>query len=314
MHKFLVTGGAGFIGSNLIQKLLREGHRVRVVDNFSTGNWENLKDLCCEDSALEIVIDDIRDLEALKKATSGMDYVIHLAALSSVAESVKDPVSYNSVNVEGTVNVLMASRDEKVKKVVYISSSAIYGDNPELPKREDTKSEPLSPYAVSKLAGEHYCKIFHSIYSLNTVILRLFNVFGPRQNPESEYSAVIPKFVLSLLKEQPITIYGDGAQSRDFIYVENVIDGILSACRARRVAGERINIAGGQRTSLNTLVEVLSELIDNHTKPIYVAARSGDVRHSLADISRAKKLLGYEPKVLLREGLEKTIGWFLRKT
>lgn len=313
MYKFLVTGGAGFIGSNLVQRLLRDGQKVRVIDNFSTGKWENLKDLYCEDNALEIVIEDIRDLAALKEATSGMDYVIHLAALSSVTESVGDPVSYNSVNIDGTLNVLIASRDERVKKVVYISSSAIYGDSPELPKREDMKSEPMSPYAVSKLAGEYYCKSFHSVYKLDTVILRLFNVFGPHQNPESEYAAVIPKFILSLLKGHPLTIFGDGNQSRDFIYVENVIDGIISACGAKRVGGEIINIACGDRSSLNTLVEVLSELIDNHTNPVYAAPRPGDVRHSLADIAKAKKLLRYEPKVLLREGLEKTIGWFLQR-
>ncbi len=313
MSKFLVTGGAGFIGSNLVQRLLREGEKVRVMDNFSTGKWENLKDLYCEDNSLEIVIEDIRNLEALKEATSGMNYVIHLAALSSVAESVEDPVSYNSVNIEGTLNVLIASREEKVKKVVYISSSAVYGDSPELPKKEDMKSEPLSPYAVSKLAGEYYCRSFHSIYKLGTVILRLFNVFGPRQNPESGYAAVVPKFIVSLLKGRPLTIYGDGDQSRDFIYVENVIDGIITACRAKRVGGEIINIACGHRSSLNTLVEVLSELIDNDTNPLHVAPRPGDVRHSLADIGKAKKLLSYEPRVLLREGLEKTIGWFLQK-
>lgn len=314
MSKFLLTGGAGFIGSNLAERLLREGHKVRVIDNFSTGSWENLKDLYCDDASLEIVIDDIRDLQSLRKATSGMDYVIHLAALSSVAKSLEDPVSCNSVNIKGTLNVLIASRDEGIKKIIYISSSAIYGDNPELPKKEEMKPEPLSPYAISKLTGEYYCKIFYSIYKLNTVILRLFNVFGPRQNPESEYSGVIPKFILALLNGRPLRIYGDGEQSRDFIYVDNVIDGILLACRAKRIPGEVINIACGGRTSLNTLVEMLAELIDNHTNPIYAAPRPGDVRHSLADISKAKKLLGYEPKVFLREGLEKTIGWFLQKS
>lgn len=313
MFKFLVTGGAGFIGSNLVQRLLREGHKVRVIDNFSTGKWENLKDLYCEDNSLEIQIDDIRDLEALKKATSGMDYVIHLAALSSVARSVEDPVSCNTVNIEGTLNVLMTCRDEKTKRVIYISSSSVYGDNPELPVKEDMKPDPLSPYAISKLTGEYYCKVFNSIYKLDTVILRLFNVFGPRQNPESEYAAVIPKFIRSLLKGRPLTIYGDGDQSRDFIYVENVIDGIMAACRTKQVSGEVINLACGHRTTLNTLVEVSSELIDNHVEPIHVAPRPGDVRHSLADISKARKLLGYEPKVLLREGLEKTVGWFLQK-
>lgn len=313
MSKFLVTGGAGFIGSNLVQRLLGKGHMVRVIDNFSTGKWENLKDLYCEADTLEIVIDDVRDLTAIRKAASGMDYVVHLAALSSVAESVGDPVSYNSVNIEGTLGALIASKDEKVKKVVYISSSAVYGDDPELPKVEDMQPKPYSPYAISKLAGEYYCKMFHYAYRLDTVVLRLFNVFGPRQNPESEYAAVIPKFIVSMLKGRPLTIYGDGEQSRDFTHVENVVDGIISACRNTRVAGEVINLASGHRTTVNGLVEVLSELIENHTKPIHAAQRPGDVKHSLADISKARKLLRYEPNVLLRDGLERTIGWFLQK-
>jgi nucleoside-diphosphate-sugar epimerase len=230
-----------------------------------------------------------------------------------VAESVGDPVSYNSVNIEGTLGALIASKDEKVKKVVYISSSAVYGDDPELPKVEDMQPKPYSPYAISKLAGEYYCKMFHYAYRVDTVVLRLFNVFGPRQNPESEYAAVIPKFIVSMLKGRPLTIYGDGEQSRDFTHVENVVDGIISACRNTRVAGEVINLASGHRTTVNGLVEVLSELIENHTKPIHAAQRPGDVKHSLADISKARKLLRYEPNVLLRDGLERPIGWFLQK-
>ena len=313
MSRFLITGGAGFIGSNLVQRLLREGNKVRVIDNFSTGNWENMRDLYCADNALEIVIDDIRDLAAVRKAMSKIDYAVHLAALSSVARSLEDPSTYNSVNIDGTLNVLMACREERVKKLVYISSSAVYGDNPELPKVESMNTEPSSPYAVSKLTGEYYCKIFHSLYRLDTLILRPFNVFGPRQNPSSDYAAVIPRFVVALLKGRPLTIFGDGEQSRDFVYVENVVDAVVSACQSRKSGGEVINIACGHRTTVNTLVRILSEFIDNHTEPIHVAALPGDVRHSLADISKAKSLLGYEPKVHLREGLEKTIGWYLQK-
>jgi UDP-glucose 4-epimerase len=314
MSRFLVTGGAGFIGSNLVQRLLREGHRVRVVDNFSTGKWENLKDLACEDETLEIVIEDIGNLDAMKKAASAMDYVVHLAALSSVAKSIEDPEEYNSVNVAGTLNLLISSKEARVKRFIYVSSSAIYGDNPELPKREEMEPEPVSPYAVSKLAGEYYCKTFHSMYSFGTIILRLFNVFGPRQSPDSEYAAVVPRFILSLLTGRPLTIYGDGDQSRDFTYVDNVVEGIVTACKARRLTGEVINVASGNRTSLNTLVKLLSELIDNNTRPVHVPPRPGDVRHSLADVSKAQKLLKYQTRVDLREGLEKTIGWFLKST
>ena len=308
---YLVTGGAGFIGSHIVERLVQEGQHVRVIDNLSTGKWENIEPFLEE---IEFIEGDIRDLELVRKAMDGVDYVLHQAAVPSVPRSVKDPVTTNSVNVEGTLNILIAARDAGVKRVVYASSSSVYGDTPVLPKHEDMKPQPRSPYAVSKLAGEFYCQVFYHVYGLETVVLRYFNVFGPRQDPESQYAAVVPKFIAALLRNEPPTIFGDGEQSRDFTYVENVVEANLLATQAKGpdVAGQVFNIACGTRITINKLAQMLAEIIgvDPELKPHYAPPRPGDVRHSLADISKAQKLLGYKIKVDFERGLQKTVEWY----
>jgi len=304
---FLVTGGAGFIGSHLVEELVKQGQRVRVIDNLSTGKKENIEPSLKE---IEFVEGDIRDLELVKEAMDGVDYVLHQAAVPSVPRSVKDPLTSNSVNVEGTLNILIAARDAGVKRVIYASSSSVYGDTPVLPKHEDMKQEPRSPYAVSKLAGELYCQASYHVYGLETVALRYFNVFGPWQDPQSQYGAVVPKFITALLHGEPPTIFGDGEQSRDFTYIENVVAANLLAAKASGVAGEVFNIACGERITINELARMLAEFIGVTTEPEHTPARSGDVLHSLADISKAKRLLGYEGKVGVHEGLKQTVEWY----
>ena len=305
---FLVTGGAGFIGSHLVERLVRDGKGVRIIDDLTTGKRENIEPFLSE---VEFVHGDVRDLELLRRAMDGVDYVLHQAAIPSVPRSIDDPATTNSVNVEGTLNVLIAARDAGVKRVVYASSSSVYGDSPTLPKRETMRPEPLSPYAVGKLAGELYCQVFHRVYGLETVALRYFNVFGPRQDPESQYAGVVPKFINLLLAGDPPTIFGDGEQSRDFTYVQDVVDANLLAVEAEGVSGEVFNIACGERLTINRLVEILSDLVGAKRRPTYASPRPGDVKHSVADVAKAKALLGYTPAVTVQEGLKRTLDWIL---
>jgi len=305
--RFLVTGGAGFIGSNIVHTLVRKGERVRVLDNLSTGNQDNLRDILGE---IELIEGDIRDINTVGEAVKGVEVILHQAALPSVARSVENPIDTNDVNIRGTLNLLIAARDAGVKRVVYASSSSIYGDTPTLPKREDMPPNPISPYALTKYVGERYCQIFTWIYGLETVSLRYFNVFGPRQNPHSQYAAVIPIFIGAYLTDTPPTIFGDGEQSRDFTYIENVVQANLLAAEAEGVAGEVFNIACGSRTTVNELARMIAEIVGSDVKPVHGPPRPGDVRHSQADISKAKRMLGYEPSVSLIEGLKRTVEWY----
>jgi nucleoside-diphosphate-sugar epimerase len=309
MSNVLVTGGAGFIGSHLTEALLQEGHRVRVLDDFSTGKRENLI-FDKKYPSLEILEGDIRDLAICQKAMKGIEYVFHEAALPSVQRSVEDPLGSNAVNGGGTLNILFAAREEAVKRVIYASSSSIYGDTPTLPKHEEMLSHPLSPYALQKYIGEQYCRLFYELYGLETVSLRYFNIFGPKQDPNSIYSAVIPKFIEALLQGSPPIIFGDGEQSRDFTYIENVVQANLLAMSAEHLHGEAINIACAERTSLNQLVNVLRKILGSKVSPVYEEPRKGDVRHSLADIRKGKEILNYEPKVGIESGLKKTVEFF----
>jgi len=366
---YLVTGGAGFVGSHLVEELLRRGKRVRVVDDFSTGKRENLEGVCAGlglervgrswwrrgdgvGGELELMEGDVSDPEGARRAVEGVTYVLHQAAIPSVARSVEDPVRTDRVNVGGTLQLLRASVAAGVRRFVYASSSSVYGDTPSLPKREDMAPDPLSPYAVSKLAGEHYCRVFHRVYGLETVSLRYFNVFGPRQDPSSEYAAVIPKFLSAVLRGEPPTVFGDGEQTRDFTYVANVVEANLLALESPEAPGKVLNVGSGERVSLNRLLELIYEACgegspsspllpvsasfpsplspprrqpapaampqpapspSSFPSPRYLPPRPGDVRHSQADIALARKVLGYEPRVSLREGLRLTVEWLVRK-
>jgi UDP-glucose 4-epimerase len=307
MAQVLVTGGAGFIGSHLVRALLARGDHVRVLDNFSTGRRENLTPVLAE---IELIEGDLRDPAALARATAGVELVWHQGALPSVPRSVADPLTSNAVNIDGTLGLLLAARDAGVRRVVVASSSSVYGDTPSLPKVETMASSPLSPYAISKLATEQYACVFARLYAIEAVALRYFNVFGPRQDPNSPYSGVIARFCTAALSGATCTIYGDGQQSRDFTYVDNVVQANLLAAAAPEANGQFMNIACGVRTSLLDLVQLLSEL-SGHQLPIqHEPARSGDVRHSLAEISLAKRLLGYAPQVSIRDGLARTLEWY----
>ena len=313
MADVLVTGGAGFIGSNLTETLLQKGHFVRVLDDFSTGKRENL----IFDKAypsLEIVEGDIRDLGTCQKAVEGMKYVFHQGALPSVQRSVEDPETSNAVNAGGTLNILLAAREKGAKRVIYASSSSVYGDTPTLPKHEEMPCDPLSPYALQKYIGEQYCRLFYQLYGLETISLRYFNIFGPKQDPNSLYSAVIPKFIDALLQGRPPIIFGDGEQSRDFTYIENVVQANLLAMSAGHLHGEAINIACGERTSLNQLLNVLKKILGSKLSPSYQEPQQGDVRHSLADIRKGKEMIKYDPKVGIEIGLKKTVEFFQRQT
>lgn len=303
--KFLVTGGAGFIGSNIAKELLVLGHSVRIYDNFSTGRRENVRDIAGD---AEIVENDIRDIGAVQSALKGVEIVLHQAALPSVPRSIKDPLTTHEVNVTGTLNVLEASVREGVKRVVFASSSSVYGNTLTLPKREDMNPRPLSPYAVSKLAGENYCQVFGKVNTLETVILRYFNVFGPGQDPTSQYAAVIPLFVTTMKANISPVIYGDGEQSRDFTYVSNVVQGNILAAQAPVESGTVMNCACGKRTSLNDLVRLLNAALGKQLSPRYSEERPGDVKHSEADISLAVSNLGYSVMVDFEDGIRKFVA------
>jgi nucleoside-diphosphate-sugar epimerase len=304
---YLVTGGAGFIGSNIVQLLLDRGRRVRVLDNFSTGRRENLKAFAAD---VDLVEGDIRDPRAVKGALAGVSFVSHQAALPSVARSVEDPFTSNQVNVDGALTVLLAARDAGVKRLVFASSSSVYGNNPVLPKREDMLPAPLSPYAVGKLTGEHYCAVFSRLFGLPCVALRYFNVFGPRQDPRSQYAAVIPNFFGALCEGKAPLIDGDGEQSRDFTYVRNVAEANLRVLDAPLEGGEVMNIACGEAVTVNALYGLIGETLGVSIPPRRGAPRQGDVRHSLADVSRAKEVLGFTPAIGLKEGLLLTAGYY----
>ncbi|MGE0450162.1 MAG: SDR family oxidoreductase [Vicinamibacterales bacterium] len=305
MTHYLVTGGAGFIGSHLSEELVRRGARVRVVDNLSTGKRRNLDHL----PAVEFLEGDLADPDTCARAVQGVEYVLHQAAIPSVPRSVKDPVTSHRSNVDASLNLLVAARDAGVRRVVYAGSSSAYGDTPTLPKREDMPPRPQSPYALQKLVAEQYCQLFTTLYGLETVTIRYFNVFGPRQDPGSPYSGVISLFSTALLDGRSPIVHGDGEQTRDFTYVANVVDGVLRACEAPGAAGEVINVATGGRISLNQLLQTMNAIIGSSVAATYAEPRAGDVRDSQADITKARRLLGYTPIVGLEEGLRRTVDW-----
>ena len=309
MAVYLVTGAAGFIGSALVRALLDRGEQVRGIDNFSTGRRENLTDVI---QRIDLREADLTNPAACVDACSGVDYIFHEAALASVPRSIADPIASNSANVDGTVNLLVAARDAKVRRVVYAGSSSAYGDTPTLPKREDMAPRPISPYAVSKLASEFYLSAFHRVYGIETVTLRYFNVFGPRQDPDSPYSAVLARFITLMLRGESPTIFGDGEQSRDFTYIDNVVSGNLLACHAPadKVAGRVFNVATGERFSLKQTFTTLAGITNFTGEPKHGPARAGDVKHSLADISAAREAFDYKPLVPFAEGLRRTVEWY----
>jgi nucleoside-diphosphate-sugar epimerase len=306
MAHYLVTGGAGFIGSHLVEELARRGERVRVVDSLITGKRHNLAHV----REVEFIEGDLADLEVARRAVRDIEYVLHQAAIPSVPRSVQDPITSNRANVDASLNVLVAARDAGVRRIVYAGSSSAYGDTPTLPKVETMPTAPLSPYALQKLVAEQYCQMFTKLYGVETVTIRYFNVFGPRQDPSSPYSGVISLFIRALVEGQRPTIYGDGEQTRDFTYVANVVDGVLRACQAPDAGGEVINVATGGRISLNRLFQTLKDLTRASIDPIYAEPRAGDVRDSQADIEKARRLLGYTPAIGLEQGLARTLEWF----
>jgi nucleoside-diphosphate-sugar epimerase len=325
MSRYLVTGGAGFIGSHLVEELLRRGQHVRIVDNLSTGKRENVDAAVAAarngiDAGFdgrsasfgqpEVLVGDLADPDVVQRAVKNVDIVLHQAAVPSVPLSVEDPIGSNRANLEGTLQLLVAARDARVKRVVFAASSAAYGDAPVLPKREESPTNPLSPYALQKLMGEQYLQLFTRLYGLDTVSIRYFNVFGPRQDPSSPYSGVISLFIKAVVNGRGLIIHGDGEQTRDFTYVANVVDGVLRAAHAPGVSGEVINVATGSRITLNDLLATLKRITGSDIEPTYGPPRVGDVRDSQADISKAERLLGYRPIVGLEEGLRRTVAWF----
>jgi nucleoside-diphosphate-sugar epimerase len=302
--KYLVTGAAGFIGSNIVEELVGRGADVRALDNLSTGKASNLAPFM---DRIEFVEGDLNDTELLGKMIRGVDYVLHQAALPSVPRSLADPLKSHEANATGTLKLLIAARDEGVERLVYASSSSVYGNSPTLPKREDMPTQPLSPYAVNKLAAEQYCRVFARVFGLPAIALRYFNVFGPRQDPKSQYAAVIPAFISSVLMGESPTVYGDGTQTRDFTYVQNVVQANLLACETDRADGEAINIACGERTSLLDLLGEINRLLGTNVAPYFQPGRAGDVKDSLADISKARELIGYTPVASFSEGLAATV-------
>src|SRR5687768_4969605 len=306
MAKYLVTGGAGFIGSHISEELVRRGHTVRVADSLITGKRSNLDHV----PGVEFLEGDLAEEAFAKRAVEGVQYVLHQAAIPSVPRSVKDPIASNRANVDATLNVLVAARDAGVKRLVFAGSSSAYGNTPTLPKREDMPSNPLSPYALQKVVGEQYLQMFTRLYGLETVSIRYFNVFGPRQDPTSPYSGVISVFATALIENRSPKIYGDGEQTRDFTYVANVVDGVLRACEAPGASGEVINVATGGRISLNQLFETMKKLVSATVQPTYDEPRAGDVKDSQADIAKARRILGYEPTISFEEGLRRTVEWY----
>lgn len=307
MAQYLVTGGAGFIGSHIVERLVKDGHNVRVIDNFTSGKRANIAPF---GSRVEVFEGDIRSREDCRRACTGVEVVFHLAAMPSVPRSVADPVTTHETNVNGTFNLLMAARDAKCRRVVYSASSSAYGNLPDLPKRETACPKPLSPYAVHKLVGEQYCHAFTCCYGLETIALRYFNVFGPRQDPKSEYAAAIPAFVSAVLRNEAPTVYGDGEQTRDFTFVDNVVHANMLAAKAPHTAGESVNIACGERVSVNQIIREINALLGRNLTPKYVPERAGDVKHSLADISLAHQLIGYAPQITFADGLRRAIDWY----
>jgi len=307
MEKYLVTGGAGFIGSNLCRRLVADGCFVRVVDNLLTGKRSNLVPII---DKIEFVEADMGEPEVARSAMKGIDAVLHQGALPSVPRSVDEPALAHRHCVDATFTLLLAARDAGVKRFVYAASSAAYGDTPTLPKVETMPPNPLSPYAVGKLVGEYYCSVFSSVFGLETISLRYFNVFGPHQDPTSQYAAAIPAFVTAILQDRPPTVYGDGQQSRDFTYIDNVVEANLLAARAKETHGEVVNVACGEAVTVNAIIDTINELLGKNVRPVYAPVRPGDVKHSLADITAARKLIGFKPVVLFREGLEKSIDWY----
>lgn len=307
--EFLVTGGGGFIGSNTVRYLAARGHRVRILDDFSTGRRENLSGI---NGNIELLEGSLCDLDTCRKAAQGIRYVLHMAAIPSVPRSVADPLTTNNVNITGTLHMLLAARDAKVERFVMSSSSSVYGDTPVLPKREDMPPSPRSPYALSKLTNEHQCRLFSELYGLKTYCLRYFNVFGPRQNPKSQYAAVVPIFIDAMKRGMAPTVYGDGEQTRDFTFVENVIEANLACCRAPDEAiGQVFNIGCGGRMTVNDLGRAIAKAMGREFAPQYAPPRPGDVRDSQADIERAATVLGWTPRVSVEEGLRQTVEWFL---
>lgn len=306
--KFLVTGGAGFIGSNIVSVLVEKGYEVKVLDNFSSGKRENLKGF---ENDIELIEGDIRSYHIVQESLKDVDIVLHQAALPSVPRSIKDPITSNEVNINGTLNILEASVAAKVRRVIYASSSSVYGDNPQLPKHESMMTNPLSPYAVSKLSGEKYCSVFSRIYGIETIALRYFNVFGPRQDPSSQYSAVIPKFIKAINNNEQPVIYGDGEQSRDFTYVKNVVDANILASISDCDSGIAMNCASSGQITLNELVGHINKILGKNISPVFEEPRAGDIKHSFADIHLAKTKINYTPSVSFEEGLKLTIESYL---
>ena len=307
MEKFLVTGGAGFIGSNICRKLVSQNCFVRVVDNLLTGKKSNLADII---DKIEFIEADMGDEKIAGEVMAGIDVVLHQGALPSVPKSIDDPAATNKHCVDATLTLLLAARDAGIKRFVYAASSSAYGDTPTLPKVESMTNKPLSPYAVAKLVGEHYCSVFYNVFGLETISLRYFNVFGPFQAPTSQYAAAIPAFATAILKDKSPTIYGDGEQTRDFTYIDNVVEANLLAARAKQTKGEVVNIACGEAVTVNKIIDLINSLTGKNVKPKYVDSRPGDVKHSLADIMLAEKIISYKPTVNFRQGLEKAIDWY----
>ncbi len=307
MSAYLVTGGAGFIGSHLVDRLVKLGRRVRVLDNFETGKRDNLAQSADQ---IELIEGDIRDLATVREAMREVVVVFHLAALGSVPRSVKDPLTTNGVNVTGTLNLLLAAREVAAERFVFSSSSSVYGESETMPQHESLPCRPISPYGVSKLVGEHYCRVFHQAYGLGTLCLRYFNVFGPRQDPTSQYAAAIPLFVSHLLRDEPPTVFDDGEQSRGFTYVDDVVDANLAAVEVGDAAGQAVNISAATSVTVNQVVNEVRSLLGKDIEPVYAPPRPGDIKHSLADVSLARKLMNYEPQVDFADGLARAIGWY----
>jgi nucleoside-diphosphate-sugar epimerase len=311
MAKYLVTGGAGFIGSHIAEALVKRGESVRVLDNLLTGKLENLAGFL---QGVEFVEGDIRDLDTCRKAVDGVDYILHQAALPSVPRSVEDPLLTNAINITGTLNLMLAARDTGVRSFVQASSSSVYGDDAAPRKLEGREGKPLSPYAISKLVDEKYARVFQDLFGFRAVSLRYFNVFGPRQDPFSQYAAVIPLFITKVLKGERPTIFGDGEQSRDFTFVENVVEGNILAARSDRGGGEAINLACGERLTVNALLAAVNDVLGTKVEAVYVDPRPGDILHSTADVEKSRRVLGFEPRVTFLEGLKTTVDWYRKRS